>query len=688
MAAKKNTIELETEKHSTPPSPIRFHRPTISRDELENVLDCLIAEQLGQGPLTNKFTRQFAKTLGLPHCIAVSSLTSAYHLIFRALSLGDQDTLFLHPFSSAAAWYASRYVKMPVILIDLLKNSFQMDLHALQASIAQLRAKKTQNSKIVVIIDQPFGAMMSDQQVFLQLLAEDVTLIEDVSSFFIDWDIKTKGSNNSTATQNAHHLNQIKNKRATQQNLNGVAQVTKSKNINQHRRNRFSTGLSSDRFSFIDQARWKVCNFDQECVITTGNGGMLSCPPEDQEIFSRICQMNLGFRHKKNGVNPLARKSLASYVEPEEIYDYRFNDFQAAIGLQQLKKVHIMLPRRRRIAHRYLQELVDSNYKTYFQFPQKDSYLRFPIVSRRDYKENQLIFRKQGIETARISENPLHHKLGFKNHKFPNAERLYRKATCIPIYPVLSQRQVERIVHLFRSVALFPVFLLLSVVVNSLSLQANNKKDSSSDIIQILSAKNQLTQQWKISDSKKIFESQQSNKKKPNPGKESQLNNKDASSIISDFVDPPSSQVKIIFCNDRSVAGTLLNNIPQVILLQNKIGQVSYEKQVKREDIREIQFIRWQGEKYRKSAKGIIYRFYPIAYRISLKDGQLLQQGESLYPFWEKFQITNKHGTTTLYTYWLDLLQSDGTWHSKVDYNKKNSSACHRDVIKKIVFTE
>ena len=68
--------------------PIEAHRPTLSKQELESVLDCLINEQLGPGRIVQRFEKTFAGTFQYKNVLAVNSLAAAYHLAFLALEIG------------------------------------------------------------------------------------------------------------------------------------------------------------------------------------------------------------------------------------------------------------------------------------------------------------------------------------------------------------------------------------------------------------------------------------------------------------------------------------------------------------------------------------------------------------------------------------------------------------------------
>ncbi|HPW52192.1 MAG TPA: DegT/DnrJ/EryC1/StrS family aminotransferase, partial [Spirochaetota bacterium] len=68
-------------------------RPTITRNELENVLDSLIKEELTGGNSVKTFESSLSELLQIKLSLAVNSLTSAYLLIFKALDIQHGDEI-------------------------------------------------------------------------------------------------------------------------------------------------------------------------------------------------------------------------------------------------------------------------------------------------------------------------------------------------------------------------------------------------------------------------------------------------------------------------------------------------------------------------------------------------------------------------------------------------------------------
>ncbi len=66
---------------------IEFFKPTLSREDLKGVLECLVDEHLSNGEIVERFEKTFCHTFKIKHAISSNSLTSAYHLALLALGV-------------------------------------------------------------------------------------------------------------------------------------------------------------------------------------------------------------------------------------------------------------------------------------------------------------------------------------------------------------------------------------------------------------------------------------------------------------------------------------------------------------------------------------------------------------------------------------------------------------------------
>ncbi len=354
---------------------IEAQRPTLSKRELESVLDCLIADQLSQGQITRRFEKSFSNTFGYKNALAVNSLMAGYHIAFLGLEIGSEDHIILSPLTSIAVADAALLVKAKIHLVDIAANSYHPEKKAIFDLVKSIRDnEKEKSSKIVYIADHVFGSVLNFD--LEDILLENIIVIEDF------------------------------------------------------------TGLVGSTYKddyFGKKGTLSICGLAEYDLITTGNGSMLLT--SDSLLFKKLNQLRYG----------------AERIPHNLALDYRLGDFQTAMGLVQLSNLGLTLTRRKKVAQFYLETLRNTKHECYFTKPEIDNYLKFPILIQKEFDEVQRYFKSLHIEISKVSELPIHHFLGLPPLQFPNAERLFRRSICVPIYPGLSTNQIERITKALRS---------------------------------------------------------------------------------------------------------------------------------------------------------------------------------------------------------------------------------------------
>lgn len=150
------------------------------------------------------------------------------------------------------------------------------------------------------------------------------------------------------------------------------------------------------------------------------------------------------------------------YEVVEAGFKYNMPDILAAIGRVQLGRAGSLKDRRKRIAERYLTALADRDYLT-LPRPQGDHAWHLFILRLNlkrltiDRDEFMRRLRELGVGVS-VHYVPLHlmpywkRRLGLTPQMFPNATRRYREVVSLPIWPDMSDAQVERTVEAVRKV--------------------------------------------------------------------------------------------------------------------------------------------------------------------------------------------------------------------------------------------
>lgn len=124
-------------------------------------------------------------------------------------------------------------------------------------------------------------------------------------------------------------------------------------------------------------------------------------------------------------------------------WNFYMNEFSAAIGLEQLKKLDKMNQKRRETAKRYFDEIALSDK---MPFDKKCSYHFYWIrVKNRTRFMKQMY--KNGIETG-IHYKPIHLMTAYKNKiKLPITELIAKEIVSLPTHPNMSEQEVTRVIQ-------------------------------------------------------------------------------------------------------------------------------------------------------------------------------------------------------------------------------------------------
>lgn len=145
-------------------------------------------------------------------------------------------------------------------------------------------------------------------------------------------------------------------------------------------------------------------------------------------------------------------------------------------------------------------------------------------------------------------------------------------------------------------------------------------------------------------------------------------------------------KIELFLCDGRSLSGEIEFKKDEIAIKHLRDG-ISYAKKVKAADLQAISILSWMPEKVRKKSDGTLYRIIPHRVQLLSKSNEkfLIYGLEDVGLL--HLQINNKNGATTVYSYWMDLLNSDGKWYTNIISDTgKESQACFKDVMKQIYF--
>lgn len=201
-------------------------------------------------------------------------------------------------------------------------------------------------------------------------------------------------------------------------------------------------GVKSDGVSVLNYGDLSVLSFHATKVFNTFEGGAIVCPDEKTKV--RIDQLkNFGHVGETNVVAPGINGKMS--------------EFNAALGLVQLKYIDAAIAQRRKIDAAYRERLSDIKGIHCLADSGEDvaNFAYFPVLVDKDYpiSRDELYqhIKERGIHPRRyfyplISEFPMYRGLpSAHSDNLPSATVAARQVLCLPIYPDLAMEVVDEV---------------------------------------------------------------------------------------------------------------------------------------------------------------------------------------------------------------------------------------------------
>lgn len=147
---------------------IPHSRPTLGPEEKRALEEVLASGEIAQGRKVGEFEKNFCGFLGRRYAVAVSSGTSALHLSFLALEIGQGDEVIVPSYTCVALLHAVAAAGARPVVVDIDPEDFNL-------SIRETRKKIRRRTK-AVIVPHSFGRSAAAVEEFA---GTKITVIED-----------------------------------------------------------------------------------------------------------------------------------------------------------------------------------------------------------------------------------------------------------------------------------------------------------------------------------------------------------------------------------------------------------------------------------------------------------------------------------------------------------------------------
>lgn len=158
---------------------IPFHKPYITEEEIEGVVDSLRNGWLTMGKKTIEFEERFKIYIGSKHAIAVNSCTAALHLALRVIGIKEGDEVIVPTTTFVATAEVVNYFNAKPVLVDIEKDTHLIDVRKIEKKIT----KKTK-----AIIPVHFSGQPADMDPIMDIAKKyNLFVVEDAAHALPAW---------------------------------------------------------------------------------------------------------------------------------------------------------------------------------------------------------------------------------------------------------------------------------------------------------------------------------------------------------------------------------------------------------------------------------------------------------------------------------------------------------------------
>lgn len=378
---------------------IPYGKQWIDEDDVNAVVQVLNGDLITQGPKIEEFENAICEYTGAKYCVAVSNGTAALHIAVAALKIEKGKEGITSPNSFVATSNCLIYNNLIPIFADIDPLTYNVDPDSILNKI-------TGDTKIIIPVHFA-GQPVDIEQIHYIAKSNNCYLIEDA----------------------AHAIG-----------------------------SKYSDGSKVGNCKYSDMT---IFSFHPVKTITTGEGGAVTT--NNKELYERLMQL------RTHGITKNSEKLLQNpgpwYYEMQEVgFNYRMTDIQAVLGINQLKKLDRFVTRRKEIVCKYNESFKDEEWITipYEKDKLKSAFHLYVLLidfnkidKTRGQVMDELKNKQVGTQVHYIPiySQPYYRKnYVYNTDEFCNMEKYYNSCLSIPLYPLMSDSDVQYVVDSIKKI--------------------------------------------------------------------------------------------------------------------------------------------------------------------------------------------------------------------------------------------
>ena len=371
---------------------VEFFRHSLEKSDIENVSSVLNSLFLTTGAVNEEFERRFASSIGAKETVTVNSCTAGLHLSLLALGVGPGHEVITTPMTFIATVTTIMHVGATPVFVDAEDDTGLVDAGKIEAAI-------TPRTKAILPVHL-YGTMA------------DMKKIRDIAD------------------------------------RHGLRTVEDSAHCIEGERDGVRPGQLSEAACF---------SFYATKNLTCGEGGAVTT--NDTELAARLRVLRL-HGMSKDAINRY-HGAYQHWDMVELGWKYNLDDIHAALLVGQLGSLDSMWRRREEISRIY-----DGAFSTVpeVRIPKvigksaRHLYTIWVDPKKRDQVLHKMHEHKIGVAVNYRSVHNLsffRKTFGFRPEDFPNANRIGESTITLPLYPKLTDSEVEYVIesvkHILRA---------------------------------------------------------------------------------------------------------------------------------------------------------------------------------------------------------------------------------------------
>lgn len=373
-----------------------YGKPWVDEDDKRAVLEVLASDFLTTGPKVGAFEKAFADKTGARDAVSFSNGTAALHGMMTALDIGPGDEVVVPAMTFVASANCVAYRGGTPVICDV-------DARTLLIDPASAASKITSRTKAIVAVD--YAGQMPDY-----------AALEDIAS--------ARGQGIAVVADACHSLGAV-------------------------------DGRGKQAGS---AARLSAFSFHPVKTITTGEGGVVTT--DDAALAKKMRT----FRSHGIETDFRQREAAASFTYDMVSlgYNYRLSDVHCALGITQLAKLDAWVARRALIADAYDARLRGLPLAPLARSEGKSAWHLYVVQLDLDKLrvDRAQVFRALRAEGIGVNVHyiPVHHhsfyreRFGTKPGDQPNADRAFERILSLPLFPKMSDADVDDVVTAMHKV--------------------------------------------------------------------------------------------------------------------------------------------------------------------------------------------------------------------------------------------